>query len=57
MYKVACAVCGKISFTAVRVQWLTSPFCPYCGGNLKQNEIQDKNALSEKVRTLSTNPS
>lgn len=43
MYKVACAVCGKISFTSVRIQWLISPFCPYCGGDLIQKEIQGNN--------------
>ncbi|MFX4263587.1 hypothetical protein ACOBQJ_15485 [Pelotomaculum propionicicum] len=58
MYKVACAVCGKISFTSVRVQWLTKPFCPYCGGALKQKEIQDNNdTLAKEVPPLSANSS
>ena len=57
MYKVACTACGKISFTAVRIKWLTNPFCPYCGGKLKQNEIQDNNVLAEENQAPLADPS
>lgn len=57
MYKVACIACGKTSFTAVRIKWLTNPFCPYCGGKLKQNEIQDNNPIVEERQTFLADPS